>query len=121
MKIGDKILIAAVIIFSILGFGYSILKPATPGDTAYIEVNGKLYEELPLNKDTEVTVHIDKDKYDVIEVRNGKVHVKEANCPDKLCIKQGWISDAGENIICLPFKMVVRIPGKMKNVDQVTY
>ncbi|MDI6601178.1 MAG: NusG domain II-containing protein [Thermoanaerobacteraceae bacterium] len=121
MKIGDRILIAAVIIFSVAGFAYSILRPAMQGDTVYIEVDGKLYEALPLDQDKTVTVHVDGDGYNVVEIKDGRVRISDANCPDRLCVRQGWINEAGENIICLPHRVVVRIPGRMKNVDQVTY
>lgn len=121
MKKGDKVLIAAVIIFSVIGFAYSILKPAAPGDTVLIEVDGKLYETMSLNEDKTVTVHVDGGGFNVVEVKDGKVHIKDANCPDRVCVKQGWINETGENIICLPHRVVVRILGKLKNVDQVTY
>jgi Protein of unknown function (DUF1312). len=121
MKIGDKILIVAIIVFSIVGFAYSILRPTFPGDTVYIEVDGKLYEELPLSKDKTVTVRVDGGGYNVVEIKGGKVRISDANCPDRVCVRQGWIDRSGENIICLPHRVVVRISGRMKNVDQVTY
>ena len=35
--------------------------------------------------------------------------MKEANCPDKLCIHQGKISKNGETIVCLPHGLIVEI------------
>ena len=34
-----------------------------------------------------------------------------AKCPDKLCVQQKAISKSGESIICLPYKIVVRVEG----------
>jgi hypothetical protein len=33
----------------------------------------------------------------------------DADCPDKLCEKQGKISKNGQSIICLPNKIVIKI------------
>ena len=33
----------------------------------------------------------------------------DANCPDKLCVKQKSISKNNENIICLPNKVIVEV------------
>ena len=45
----------------------------------------------------------------VIEVQAGKVRVSEADCPNQDCVEQGWISKAGQQIVCLPHKLVVNI------------
>lgn len=37
------------------------------------------------------------------------VRIKEASCPDKLCVKQGKIKRAGEVLVCIPNRLVVRI------------
>ncbi len=121
MKTGDKLLIAVVIIFSVCGLIYFTLNPAAKGSMVYIEVNGKLYETLSLDRDKTVTVHAAGDEFNVVEVKNGRARMIDANCPDRVCIKQGWINRAGESIICLPHRVVVRVPGEIKGVDQVTY
>lgn len=53
------------------------------------------------------TIPIDTGNTVIIE--DGQVYMKEADCPDGLCVKQGSISKVGESIICLPHKLVVRI------------
>nr|WP_278428711.1 MULTISPECIES: NusG domain II-containing protein [Caldanaerobacter] len=45
-----------------------------------------------------------------------------SECPDKICMKEGFIDKPGQSIICLPFRIVVEIQGvKNVEVDQVTY
>ena len=44
-------------------------------------------------------------------INGGKASIVSADCPDKLCVHQQEISKAGESIICLPHKLVVRIEG----------
>ena len=40
--------------------------------------------------------------------------MKDAECPDKLCMRQGAISRDGQTIVCLPHKLVVEVIGGEK-------
>ena len=42
-------------------------------------------------------------------VQPGRVCVSEADCPDKICVAQGWLSDQAAPIVCLPHRLVIRI------------
>ncbi len=45
----------------------------------------------------------------VVKVSGGKVCVVEADCPNQDCVNQGWISEVGQQIVCLPHKLIVEI------------
>lgn len=45
----------------------------------------------------------------VIEVKDGRVRVREADCPNQDCVHQGWINAPGKQIVCLPHKLTVDI------------
>ena len=42
-----------------------------------------------------------------------------ADCPDELCVRQGWIEYDGQSIICLPNKITVMVSGGDSLVDFV--
>ena len=63
---------------------------------------------MPLSQDDALTVTSSAGT-NVIEVQAGKVRVSEADCPNQDCVEQGWISKAGQQIVCLPHKLVVNI------------
>lgn len=42
-----------------------------------------------------------------ISVENGRICVSSADCPDQLCVKQGWQSSGITPIVCLPNKLVI--------------
>ena len=42
-------------------------------------------------------------------IDEGSVWLKEADCPDRICVQTGKIRYAGQSIICLPHKVVVEI------------
>ncbi|MEW6066834.1 MAG: NusG domain II-containing protein [Nitrospirota bacterium] len=103
--IADRILFFILILFSISGIVF--IKEVLPkGRTVQIEVNGQPVYVLPLEKDRIVSVE-GRIGRTVIEIKNHKVRLIESPCPNKLCIKQGWI-DSGA-IVCLPNRVVVTI------------
>ena len=56
-----------------------------------------------------------------IEIAKGRVRVLDSPCPYKLCVKAGAIGKAGELVVCVPNRVVVRIEGgSRKGVDAVT-
>ncbi|MBW8004129.1 MAG: hypothetical protein FVQ80_19430 [Planctomycetes bacterium] len=57
-----------------------------------------------------------------ILIRDGAVRVIESDCPEKICIKKGKISQAGEWLACLPNKVFISIQGRNKRViDAVSF
>ena len=57
---------------------------------------------LPLNED--VIYNIEEVQVKV-EIRKGRVRIKESDCVNQLCVKQGWTNNLP--IICLPNKVAV--------------
>lgn len=52
----------------------------------------------------------------VFQIKNGKIRIKQNDCPKKICVHMGWIDKPYESIICVPKKIVVRIrAGSNKN------
>lgn len=47
----------------------------------------------------------------VVEIEAGRIRVAEANCPDQVCVRQGWISNGATPIVCLPHGLVIEITG----------
>ena len=83
--------------------------------TAYIYSGGELKYKLPLDRiTTPVTMKIESENggYNYVEAENGKIHVTEASCPDKVCMHTGYISDGAVPISCLPNKLLILIEKK---------
>ena len=96
--------IAAVVIMNRSGSG---------SRTAVIRC-GDVRHELSLGKDGEFRFDgIDAE----FEVKNGKICLTNASCPDKLCEKTGYIGSSGQSIICVPNKITVTVVGSDESVD----
>lgn len=85
----------------------------TDADTATIVIRDGAQNvyELPLGQDVSKTVTTDLGT-NVIEIKDGRVRVEEADCPNQDCVHQGWIDAAGQQIVCLPHKLTVDIVDK---------
>lgn len=77
--------------------------------TVQVWQDGKLLYELPLDRDTTVTVGGDYEN--TIEIHGGAVFVSHATCPGGDCVRSGAIRNAGRSIVCLPNRLEIRIVG----------
>jgi len=75
---------------------------------AVITVDGQLWGTLSLAEDARVEVARDG-MSNVVVVEGGKARMESANCPDKLCVRQGAASEANRAIVCLPNRVVVKL------------
>lgn len=42
-----------------------------------------------------------------VRVERGRIAVTEANCPDKVCVDQGFTASSAVPIVCLPHKLSI--------------
>lgn len=107
----NLILVLAIAAVACVGLAATRLMGAnTNADTATVVIRDgeqNVYE-LPLSQNTTKTVTTDLGT-NLIEIKDGRVHVEEADCPNQDCVHQGWIDAAGEQIVCLPHKLTVDI------------
>lgn len=78
------------------------------GETADIYVDGELYKSVRLNENTSFRIDTEWG-YNEICVENGAISVKEADCPDGICVNDGARSKGGAPIVCLPHRIVIQI------------
>lgn len=56
----------------------------------------------------------------ILTIENGYAYLSYADCPDKLCVKQGKIHYDGQCITCLPNKLTVTVEGgESDGIDMV--
>ena len=109
----DVILIVCLILLCLVAYGGIRLFGAKKGNEVTITKDGQVYGTYALNENQTIEI-TDKDG----KVTDGKADMKDADCPDRLCVKQKAISRQNENIVCLPNKIVVTvIESDAKGVD----
>lgn len=105
----DIVLAAVLLILGVTGV--LIVKYGLKfGNTADVYIDDKLVQTIDLSVDDEYTFQTDKGS-NTVEVRNGAVSMKSADCPDKVCVRMGTKNRNGETITCLPHKLVIEVHG----------
>lgn len=83
--------------------------------TVQILQNGTCIREIDLSQVEEpysFTVEDPNGGSNTISVEPGRICVSQADCPDHVCIRRGWLSDSMEPIVCLPHKLTIQIKGE---------
>lgn len=106
-------LILALALLAVLGAAFLLQRLLQgSGATALVKVDGQVVHTLPLSKDQELWVGDEAAGRNLVRVKDGAVRVVEADCPDKVCVHTGAISQEGEVIACLPHGLIIYIPQK---------
>ena len=103
---------AALILLSSVSMCF--MRFSAGGSVAVITQDGKELQRIDLSKvKNSYTIRVDHPDggYNIILVEKGRISVTEASCPDKICIRQGKITDSSKPIVCLPNKMMIIIEG----------
>jgi len=115
LKKTDIILIALLFSLSLL----PLARFGQPEPVCYAEIRqeGTVIQRIQLTGHTgitELTVTYqtdgqEKEHHNQIRIENEKISVSAADCPDKICMQTGAISQPGEIIACLPHKLIIEI------------
>lgn len=84
--------------------------------------DGSLVEKIDLNSVTgerEITLSGDLGD-NVILVSNGRIEMKSADCPDKICVEHGELKSSSSPIVCLPNKVVIKFENSTDGADAKT-
>lgn len=125
MKKFDKIIIFSVLLISLLGFLY--LKYIKDDDfsskKAQISIDGEVYKTVNLDKFTNETIDLDTEfGKNTIKLYDEGANIIDANCPDEICVEDGFIDKPGEILVCLPNKVVIEIIGEKEDeLDDTSY
>lgn len=99
-----------------LSFGLYFLCTGFFGKPVYVEVEvgGKPYARYEMKRYRQPEEVQIQTQYgcNTLLISDKEVRVTQADCPDKLDVKQGAIGKSGETIVCLPNKLVIKISGE---------
>lgn len=95
--------------------------PQGVADTAELYQNGTLIRTVSLDEDTRFTVPAPDGGSNTVVVSGGRIRVEQADCPDKLCVRQGWSRTEGCPIVCLPHGLVIQPKGSEVDFDAIAH
>lgn len=112
------VILAIILIIAGVASTIFLATGGVTGETVVVSINGNNYGTYDLAVDQVLVVQKDG-IFNKVEIKDGKATMIDANCPDKLCIKQGTIDNTNETIVCLPNKVVVELDGPNTNGPDV--
>ena len=103
----DLIVIAALLLLALAL--YLVLGAfRTEGGIVVVRVDGVETERHALSEDG---IYPLNGGSNILVISEGQAWVSEANCPDRICVRQGKIHYTGQSIICLPNRLSVTVEG----------
>lgn len=87
---------------------------------AVIRAGGQLFAEVRLNIQRRIIVPGPLGN-SIVEIEPGRARVAADPGPRQLCVKQGWLSHAGDAALCLPNQLSVELAGARRRFDSLTY
>ena len=86
-----------------------------------IKSGGKTLYTLDLSREPDRTIGIERGGgVNLVEIKDGKIRVKSADCPDKTCVNMGWLSSSAMPIVCLPHELVIEFTDSDSGVDAIS-
>lgn len=103
----DLILIGALLVISL---GVLLITTLTRREGGYVEVeqSGQIVATYSLSIDGEYSLN---GGTNILVIEGGAAYLKDANCPDKTCVKTGKIHYVNQSIICLPNEISITVRG----------
>lgn len=119
---GDKWLIAVLLALSGMGIILSFIMFPAYGDTkAEVRVNGTLVKVMALRPGYHEEYRIGGlTEYNIVEAHDGKVRIRQDDSPRQIGVQTGWISHAPQQIVCLPYRVVITlVSSKPSDIDDI--
>ena len=89
---------------------FLIFIPKKSGTKARLTIKGEVIKEFDLNQSEVITENFSSYGADItIEIKNGAIRVLDSDCPDKICVHTGYISNITQTAVCMPNKAVLEI------------
>ena len=114
--LNDLILIAVLVVAAIASF-VIYNSGSSSGDKVVVRLSDEIIGTYNLNIDGEYVLN---NGSNTIVIEDGRVYMKDADCPDKLCVHQGKIRNSNQCITCLPNKITITISSDNSEVDLVS-
>lgn len=104
----DWILAAVMLFMAAVGF---IVYQTAKEKGSYVAViqEGEETHWFSLEEDQEFRIELKTGEYNLLCIEDGKAYMKNADCPDQICVHHQAISNVGETIVCLPHKVVLKV------------
>lgn len=120
----DKWIIAIILSVALGGIGFNAAALRGDGErSAEVYKDGRLVQVIALRAGYHEELRLGgHEHFNLIAAENGRIKVAEADCPDQICVRTGWVSLAPQQIVCLPYRVVIKIvASRPADIDGITH
>lgn len=118
--INDILLILVLVTVPVIILLVNISPGSSSLGTLRITVDGSIYATAPMSEDTEIIVDTE-DGFNKVIIKDGEAWILTADCNEQICVQHRAISKNGEQIVCLPHKVVLEIISKDESdIDSIS-
>lgn len=113
------IIISVILLAGIIGSAIVLCSPSKSSVRVVSDGKTVYSAELDLADDTTFDVEY-MGHVNTVEIRDHRIRVQSADCPDQTCVNMGWLSSSAMPIVCLPHRLVIEFTDGDDGVDAVT-
>ena len=107
MKTKTWIILLGAVVVLCTALSVFLMAGGAPAARAEISSDGNVVQIVDLHVDQEFSVPAPGGGSNTITVKDGKIAVTFADCPDQYCVRRGFC-DSGTQIVCLPHRLIIR-------------
>lgn len=109
MKSKNILILICILIFitGLIGSLWIIFKPHS--QIVQIIQDGNVLYTIDLYQSEDKIIEVDYNgSKNNIQIKNHQICVKDAECPDKVCVNMGQLKSGTAPIVCLPNKLIIQ-------------
>ncbi|MEA5445255.1 NusG domain II-containing protein [Gammaproteobacteria bacterium AB-CW1] len=109
-----------LILAASLGLLLAMSLDGRSGDTALVMAEDTIVKRINLSRAGEYTVSGPLGE-SLLEVSNGRIRFADAPCPDRICLRRGWLSQHGDSATCIPNRVHIRLEAEENGYDSINF
>lgn len=123
-KSGDKILILALVVIAASFMIWNTMgNDMSDNLIAVVTHDNNLVQKIDLtNLNKPVYIDLNEEGvHQTILAEKGRIRFLKSDCPNKTCVKTGWLTRPGARAVCLPSRVSITMLGDDNKVDVLVY
>lgn len=104
------IIAVAAVVLTVLS--WVLLTSRKSGTVVRVIQDGAVLQEIDLSRVTrEYSFDVESADggHNTVLVQPGRICVSEADCPDQICVAQGWLENQALPIVCMPHGLIITV------------
>ncbi|MGD8828089.1 MAG: NusG domain II-containing protein [Gammaproteobacteria bacterium] len=119
MRVADWLVVAAACML-IGGLYAHFWRPPEPAGTLDIYVGDRRVRQVALDHTATLQIH-GRLGDSRIRIEPGRARFLSSPCANKICVRAGWLSQAGEAAACLPNRVSLVVDGRDRRYDAINF